>query len=228
MHILPIIVLGVCYFFFLFCLHALTLDDFVFFKKHITTERVFNIAFLTAGVSLFSARLVYVFFHLSLAFLNPLVFFLFPYFPGLSLGGSIIGGLLFLFLYIRSQKLPFARFVDFFALSFLCAFPIGLLAQIFTTKKPFDHIVLTGGIVIAFIFFVFCVRLFQKKRMQEGSSGILSLPVIVIVAFVTGFVGKTEQVLFFLSRDDFLLIGIFIVSLIILFRQENVLGKIRK
>ena len=78
-----------------------------------TLEVLFNVAFYTMGVGLLSARIVYIVLHFSFGFLNPLVFFLFPYFPGLSLTGGVVGGAVFVLLYKR-KRFPTGRIFDFF------------------------------------------------------------------------------------------------------------------
>ena len=226
MYIFSLFMLTFCFFLFLLCLYGLVSEDFVLFRKHITTERICNIAFLAASVALFFARLFYVFFHFAPGFLNPLVFFLFPYFPGLSFAGGVIGGVLFLLFVSRSQVLPFGKFFDFFALSLFCTMPAGLFLEFIAIKKtPASFIVLMVA-CIAVIFFILCLKRFQKGNLKEGSTGLLSLLCISLAVFIAGFVGKTDKIFFFLNKDDFLLIGIFLVSLISLFRQEKIFEKI--
>jgi len=64
-------------FIFLFTLYCFVRDDYILFRKNISIERIFNIAFLLFGAFLVSARFFYVVFNFSPKFLNPLVFLVF-------------------------------------------------------------------------------------------------------------------------------------------------------
>lgn len=121
-----ILVLLFCFFIFLFALYLLTRDDFVFIRKDVSLEKVFNMAFTTFAASILGARILYVILNPSSNFFNPLVFLLFPYFPGLSLVGGVGGGVLFLVFLCKYQKLPMGRLLDFFSISFLSALPMGI------------------------------------------------------------------------------------------------------
>ena len=122
-----ILILLLCFVIFLFCLHFLARDDFIFLRKNITMEKIFNLAFLLAFVGLFSSRLAFVLLDFHTIYFNPLVFFIFPYFPGLSLAGGMLGSVGFLLYFASLQKLPFQKLFDFFSLSFLSAVSTGSL-----------------------------------------------------------------------------------------------------
>lgn len=223
MHIVPLIIIGFYFLIFLFVFYVLTVDDFVLFKKHITIETMFNLAFIAAVVSLLSARIFYVVFNFSSAYFNPLVFFLFPYFPGLSMGGAILGGAAYIVYYCKAEKLPLTRVSDFFALSFLASFPLKILVQIIGSKKLLETAVLAFGIVISYSLFALFVLAFQKKKLKEGSSGLMAVISFCLIGFAVGFVNKTQNFLFFLSKEDFLLLTIALVSLLLLLQNEDML-----
>jgi len=126
MHLLILVIL-LCFFIFLFALFVLTRDDFVLIRKDVTLDVVFNISFVAFAVSLTSSRILYVILNPSSDFLNPLVFLLFPYFPGLSLLGAVAGGVLFLVIICKQLKLPIGRLIDYFSISFLSSLPIGII-----------------------------------------------------------------------------------------------------
>src|SRR3989344_2886665 len=104
-----IFVLVICLVLFLYRIYHLANDDYVLLTKNITLEDIFNAVFVCSLVSLLFSRFFYVFMNPNPVFLNPLGFLLFPYFPGLSLTGVLIGGILALFLYIRIKKFPLGR-----------------------------------------------------------------------------------------------------------------------
>jgi phosphatidylglycerol:prolipoprotein diacylglycerol transferase len=125
--------LFICFFIFLFCLYLLARDDFILLRKSITLEQIFNYAFISALIALLSGRIMYVFFHPSLQYLNPLIFLIFIYFPGISVVGAIIGVIIFLFFISRKKKVPRGRIYDVFSLSFLTAFASNLIiTQLFS------------------------------------------------------------------------------------------------
>lgn len=223
MQVFFVLILLVSFVAFLFALYGMSNDDFVLFRKHAPIERVFNIAFLVAVVGLLTARIFYVAFHFTPGFLNPLVFFLFPYFPGLSLAGGMLGGAVFLTIFSQKSNLPTGRLLDFFALCALSALSLGFLLEAliaaFVKKAPIHF-----GVILAFFYcvlFVAFTKIFQKGKLADGSIGCISLLSFSLITFVASFVEKKALVFFFLSKDDFLLIGIFVASLTFLIRQEK-------
>ena len=99
-----ILVLLVCLLLFLGSLYFLASDDLVLLRKDTSLERVFDMALVMTFSSLLSARILYVVLNPGPGFLNPLVFFLFPYFPGLSLTGALIGALFAFFLFMPNTQ----------------------------------------------------------------------------------------------------------------------------
>ncbi|MBI2431222.1 MAG: prolipoprotein diacylglyceryl transferase [Candidatus Levybacteria bacterium] len=220
MDIFPVVVLVFCLLISLFALYLLANDDFVLLRKQVLITKIFDIAFLIFGVSLFSARLFYVLFHFDQTFLSPFVFLLFPYFPGLSLPGGIVGGVLFFFSYSHSAKLPIGRVFDVFSLSLFSALPLGLLMQFLVIKKEFFAILLLFlGVAASIFFFIMFIRSFQKGNFKDGSIGFLSLSCFSLIAFIAEFVGKKE--------NDVLLIGVFLVSAVFFVHQEKPFLKIK-
>ena len=106
---------------FLFTFYTLAVDDFVYIRKNITLDKLFDVIFIGAPFVLLFARIAYVAFHPKWTYLNPLVFFIIPYFPGLFAGGGIVGGIIYLGIVTKQQKLPFGHLSDELILSFLPA-----------------------------------------------------------------------------------------------------------
>lgn len=220
-----ILLLIFCFLVFLFCVYLFSHDDFVFLRKNISMERVFNLAFLTAFSGLFFARFFYVLFNFHLGFLNPLAFFLFPYFPGLSLPGGVGGGAIFLLLYAVYRKLPKARLFDVFSLSFAFALAIGLFINFFLRQKTILSFNLATPIIYL-VFFIASTRLFLRAVLKDGSLGTLF---ILIFSFISFTVGRIKaQNLLLLSNEDFILIEMFLVSLVFLLKQEDLLVRNKK
>ena len=121
-----ILVLLVCLFIFLFCVYFLAKDDLILLRKDVSMEKFFNLTFLGTIFCLLSARLFYGIFHATTILLNPIVLLLFPYFPGLSLVGGVIGGaIFFLYLYfVKKKQLALGRMFDFCSIGFFVTFPL--------------------------------------------------------------------------------------------------------
>ena len=91
---------------FLFTIYVLSKEDMVFVRKNVSLEQLFTLSFLSLGVSIFFSRLFFVLFNFKTIYLNPLVFFLIFYFPGLSFPGGLLAGAGFVLLYARRKKMP--------------------------------------------------------------------------------------------------------------------------
>ena len=86
-----IIVLIIGFVVFLFTLFFLSHEDFVFMRSNLPLDRVFNLAFVAGLLAFIFSRILYVFDNPSPALLSPLGFIVFPYFPGLSVVGGVVG-----------------------------------------------------------------------------------------------------------------------------------------
>lgn len=222
MHLL-IIILAVSLIVFLFCLHVLAKEDLIFVRKNITMEILFNVAFFTIGVGLLSARLVYVIEHFSLGFLNPLVFFLFPYFPGLSLAGGVGGAMLFTLIY-KAKKYPIGRIFDFFSMAFLAALPVGFFGQglLMGMRDRFSGIFMPIIFLITLIFFVkVLLPLNTRGELEDGSLGFLSVIVFSLTTLISLGVRAKNIVGFILQVDVVILIILLISSFLMLLMNEK-------
>lgn len=206
---------------FLFAVYFFTHDDFVILRRDISKERIFNISFLTALFSLFSARVFYIFSHPNPVFFNLLGFLLFPYFPGLSLVGAIIGGFVFLFLFCKLKKIPFERIFDFFSISFLISMPVGIvgsfglnLVKIANSQEIF--LFLTVLILLFFLKFILPKTL--SGKIKDGSLGFLFMASFSVNLFIVS-IFQTLNPLQAL-RDNLILIVIFILSISFLINKE--------
>lgn len=156
---------------FLFVLYVHVKDDFIFLRRNVTLEEIFNITFIGVPVVLLLSRLAYVALHPSIRYLNPLVFFILPYFPGLSLSGGILGAAGFLFFYTKEKRVPSLRLADIYSLSYIAACACYfLLAGIFAI-----HAALITGIIamvlscLYIISYVLSQQLFSHGRFADGA-----------------------------------------------------------
>jgi hypothetical protein len=112
---------------FLFAVYMLSKDDFILLRRNVSVEQIFDSAFLMAAFALLLSRFMFVGLHFKTDYFNPLVFFLVPYFPGLSLAGALLGSLVFVWFYTRFFKMPTGRIADIFSVGFFYAFSFGFL-----------------------------------------------------------------------------------------------------
>ncbi|MBP9719006.1 MAG: prolipoprotein diacylglyceryl transferase [Candidatus Levybacteria bacterium] len=217
-----IFLLLVCFIIFLFTLFVLCRDDFVLFKKNVDMEKVFNVAFLVGLVGLFFSRVVYVILFFKPLFLHPLVFFLFPYFPGLSLPGGLLGGSLALLFFLKGKKYPEGRLFDFFILSATIAIIIGeivmsIVLYVGTKQLAIAYIV---DAVVLFLIFLFTFRVFKKHTLKEGGVGLFLMMLMSLLYIGTAFLQKFSDVSL-LYKEIGTWSVLFLLSFILFLRQES-------
>ncbi|MDO8583004.1 MAG: hypothetical protein Q7R51_00550 [bacterium] len=207
-------------------------DDFIFLRRDVTMEKLFNLIFLGSFCSLFFSRLFYGFFHSKGIFINPLVFLLFPYFPGLSLLGGLLGAGIFLgFLATRKKKeLSLGRMADFFSISFLITLPIGFLGY-FILSDDFNFVkacFLVGSYIFLFVIFLkFLLPQLLSGKLKEGTITFLFLISFSGISLISNAFPAMSVLDFFKNFENLMLVVILIVSAIFLIRQEGLLEKIK-
>ncbi len=218
-----LIFLSLSFIFFLFCLHVFGKDDFVLIRKNVSLESLFNLAFVSGGFALFFARLFFVLGHPNLKYLNPLVFFIFPYFPGLSLIGGILGAVGYLYIYARQQKYPFERILDIFSLSFLCTLPIGSIGQVFISSQN-DLLSLIGEICMyGALIVLFLTVLYPRLIHNELKDGRITLYFFVAYSLISLIIDVINDIkhLDALLRLDELLLLILLCGSIVYFGYKK-------
>lgn len=218
-----------CIIVFLFSLYLLSNDDYVLIRKNLSTEKVFDLAFLILIVGLFFARVFFVIFNFKIFYLNPLYFFLFPYFPGMSIPGGVLGAILFILLFFKSWKLPFTKLLDFFALSFLWSLPFGLIISLILSLSLKKKIIPFAIIepIIYLIGALIITKMFQKLSIKEGSLTFIVLILFSVISFLENISIHAQKLFFIFTKDDVILIGFFLLSVILLIRKEKSQSKIR-
>jgi prolipoprotein diacylglyceryltransferase len=227
-----IFVILVCFFIFLYCVYVLSNDDFIFLRRDVSMEELFNMVFLGSFISLFVSRLFYGFSH-GEVFVNPLVFVLFPYFPGLSLLGAVVGvGAYLIFLKTRKEnQFPLTRISDFFSIAFLISLPIGFLGFLMFSQHA---MLIKLGIQAAvyFILFIIFLRFFLPRllngKFKEGTVSCLFLICFSVVSLVSNIFLKIDVLGYFKNFENIILIFMFLSSSIFLIRQENLLSKTKQ
>ena len=197
-------------------------EDFVFMRKNITIDDIFNVAFITSLTTLFFSRLFYVLFHFDFSFLNPFVFFLIPYFPGLSLLGSVIGGVLSVLIITKQKKFPRGRFLDFFSYAFLSVLPISYLGYVFIGEKQPLLFSLLPVFYYTFLFFFFLKILlpkFLQGQMRDGMLGLLILMNYSLFTAALLTIRLVSEKKSLLQPELGVLLAVFFVSIIFYIRQ---------
>jgi len=216
------IIILICFFIFLYLLYYFSRDDFVIVRKDISMERIFNLAFLTAIVSLFFSRLSFVLESLDPRLLNPLEFLAVPYFPGLSLIGGMLGAAIFIFLYGSFRKLPVGKMLDLFTLSFMGVLPLGLIGNFIV---HLGKVSLFSNLI--FIFSIFVLLLFAKiiypfsgrGEIKDGTLGLIFGAIFSFLYFMIRLFLNLKD-FSFLSLENILILVVLFSSLILLVNQE--------
>ena len=216
-----------CFLIALFCIYLLSRDDFILLRKNITLEQVFNYAFVNLVVGIFSARIVYVLLHPSLRYLNPLIFLIFPYFPGLSMVGGVIGVMLFLFTVSRKKKIPKGRLYDIFSLSVLLAMPFGMICMeliSFISKKKivFIDIFITLGYIIVFIIFT---MFFVKGKVQDGTIGLVSIITFCLFSLIEDIFSVHERFFLVFGKEDIIIFILLLFAIMRVIYQTTLLER---
>jgi prolipoprotein diacylglyceryltransferase len=210
-------ILIICFFIFLYCFFVFAKDDFLLLRKNITLEQLFNIIFVSFIVSIFGARFLYVLEHLSPVYLQPLVFLVFPYFPGLSVTGGIISASVIIWYIVRKKKFPLAHLFDIFSLCFLASWFSGMLFFVLAelTRRNFLFFYFSGS-VLGFIIFGFLVFSFTKNSLKEGNTAFLSLSFFGYLVILVSMFERGKKAMFHFTLED-LFLGIFSFLLLVLF-----------
>ncbi len=229
-----VFVLLICLFVFLYCVYLLANDDFIFLRRDVTMERLFNIIFLGSFSCLFFARFFYGFSHAKNILLNPFAFLLFPYFPGLSLLGGVLGaGVTFLFLRARRKNpLPLGRMSDFFSIAFLITLPIGFLGYFMFSEEGFP-VIKAGSLVVVYlilfiVFLKFLLPQLLNGKFKEGTITCLFLICFAVLSLISNAHPKLNILDFFKNLENLILLAVLIASLVFFIKQEGLLSKVKK
>lgn len=220
------LVLFFCFVIFLYIVYILSRDDFVVLRSNTQIDKIFNVAYLSALSSLFSARFFYVLSNPKPIFATPLGFLLFPYFPGLSLISGLLGGYLISVLILKFWKLPIGRITDFFSIAFLVAFPFGFLFSFFSLNKkispPFYFSVVLY-LLLLFIFVKFVLSMSTAGKIKDGSLSYLfmfSFSLFYLLSNISFSLGKN-----ILNFENIISFFIFLIFSVIIIQKEKLIEK---
>jgi hypothetical protein len=228
-----IFVLLVCFLIFLYCVYILGNDDFIFLRKDVTMEKLFNMVFLGGLIALVVSRLFYGFSHVTI-FKNTFIFLLIPYFPGLSLLGGVVGvGIYLLFQMMRQEEsLPVGRISDFFSIAFLISLPVGFVGSLLLSKESIEIIKLGTQAFLYFalfiVFLIFFLPRLLNGKFKEGKITFIFLTCFSVINLVVNAFAKVSILGYFKNFENIILILIFLLSLIIFIKYESLLLKVKQ
>lgn len=218
-----IIVLIPAFLIFLYFIYKLVKDDYVFIRKNISLEQIFDITFIVTWVSLFFARVFYFIFH-PLQGHNLFLVFFSPQVPGFSLVGLVLGGILAMYIIGRYRKIPLGRLFDFFTLAFVVALPVGFLGTS-VLMKNFTLAASLVNTIVYMIFAIFCVKYvnpkLESRELKEGNLQILFLLFFSVVSFINVTMLSQVGKVVLLSVESVILIILFLISFILFVRQAK-------
>lgn len=172
-------------FVFLFALYVLSKDDFVLLRKNISQITLFDFAFIAGIVGLFFSRLIFVLSHFSSLYLNPLVFFVIPYFPGLSLAGLLLGGCTALYMLTVRRKAPIGRIFDIFSFAFIATMVVVSLSNAVVAVLHRSYMLASTYGIVAILLWIASVVLhtiFIKSVWKDGTIAFINFPVVAIAS----------------------------------------------
>jgi hypothetical protein len=220
----------ICLFIFLYCVHFLTEDDFVFLRKNVSLEKIFNVIFVGIAPSIFFSRFFYGVFRMEDFSLNPFSYFFFGDFPGLSLSGFVFGaGVYFLYL-TQKRDLPVLRIADIFSIAFTITLPVGLLGSLLFINQGFiEPIVLSIFYFVLFIVFLkFIFPEFLSGRVREGSISLIFLACFSLVSFIANLFPVKDFINSLVSIENTMLFITFGITLYFLAAREKLLLNLKK
>jgi prolipoprotein diacylglyceryltransferase len=220
---MQIIVLIPAFILFLYYIYKLVKDDYVFIRKNISLEQIFDITFIVTWIGLFFARLFYFIFNPQLA-QNIFFNFFSANISGLSLFGGLVGGAGALYLIGKYKKIPLGRLFDFFTLALVVALPLGFLGAASLTKD-FALLAYLGNAVVYFIFALFCVKYVHPKltsrELKEGNLQVVFLVFLAVVLLINGILLREEGKIVLITIENSILLIFLLFSLVLFIRQAK-------
>jgi prolipoprotein diacylglyceryltransferase len=201
-------------------------DDLILVKKNISVKQVFNVTLVVFLIGLFFSRLFFVIINPDPIFYSVLGFLVFPYFPGLSLIGGIIGVILALLIISKYKKFPSLRIFDFYAMALVYVLPLGwLLYIIFSNNFSTGFLVRLVFYILLFICFNFF--LYPKStrfELKDGSKALIFLIFFSLISLLTIAINNPGLEAFKSSKENMVSIAILTISSLIFIKNE-LLGK---
>ncbi len=132
----------------------------------------------------------------------------------------------------KKNPLPLGRLADFFSIAFLITLPIGYLGYFMFSENGFS-VIRTGSLVVTYlILFVLFLRFLLPQllngKFKEGTITLLFLISFSLVNLVSNAFLKMSILSYFENLENIILILVFASSIVLIFRQENLLLKLKE
>lgn len=219
-----ILLIFFCFIIFLYVIYLLSHDDFVILRRDVSMEKIFNAAFLFLIAGLFFSRLTYIFFNPSPVFHSFLGFILFPYFPGLSPVGGIIGGFGFAYFYFNSRNLPMGRLMDFFSMALLSSYPVGLIGTLMLSNYQISwsfYLSILLSIITLAIFTKYVLPFSIEGKLRDGSLSLIFFSSFSFIYIFTNiFLSNFNQII---NSENLLSLIILVASFLFLVKTEDLI-----
>lgn len=213
---------------FLYYFYKLTKDDYVFIRKNLSLEQLFDIVFIMLWGSIFTSRVFYFVFHP--VEINSFLPAIFSPGGGFSLTGAIIGGVATLYIVAKRKKAPLGRLFDFVTLSFVGILPLGFVIYALSRKQPETYLYLLYAflyLILAFFYRKFLYPKVLSRTQKEGNVSLLFLLFFSLATLCTSIINPVRGTITIFSIENLFLVGLFLTSVILLFKQERIVQKKR-
>lgn len=214
----------ICLFVFLYSLYILTKDDYVLIRKSISMDQLFDFALSGIIIGFIFARILTIIFYSSTGNQDFIQQFFSLSGKGQSLAGLVFGCVIAYYLIGKYRNLPLGRLFDFVSLAFLSSLPVGYLLTVFLVKKNEIVYFLALGVLYIGIHIIFWRLLFPRimnSRLKEGSMSILFFLIFTSVSIIASLIFEFSVSSIRFDIEDALLLGIFIICVLLLFRNER-------
>ncbi len=195
---MQILILIPAFLVFLYCLYKVIKDDYVFIRRNISLEQIFDIAIIICLVSLIFLKL--------------------------SLFSAVLGGMAFLYVIAKYKKIPLGRLFDFFTLALAVALPVGYACSAFLFRDYLLFLAITNALLYS-VFAVFSGKFvyprLMSRELKEGSLHILFLIFFCFVSFLDLIILYQKNKFQLITVENILLILFFFFSLFLFFKQAR-------
>jgi len=198
-------------------------------KKGIDLTHIYNISFYAIIGGLIGSRLFYILTNPEF-YINNFLEILQIWKGGLVFYGGLFGAIIFIFIYVKKNKLEFWKFADLFSIPLVVGHIIGRIGCVLgdgghagkLTTMPWGVLVnnevrhLTAAYSIIGLLIILTILIFlKKKRLKKGILFLSYLILYSITRFIVE-IFRLEQTYFGLTFTQYICIALFFGSILLL------------
>lgn len=196
-----------------FTFFRLVKEDIKLVSLRVKEETILDMFFLISLGSLVGARFLYLATHFGQFGLNPLKILLITYFPGYSWSGALVGGILFLWRFLKGKNMVSWRIFD---LATLSVFPMLLLS--FAGNLKFIEFSIFAVVALSFIILYNNPRRFPPRLNFPGVFFTAFLAIFSLVHLALDFARGDKTLVKLLTVEQILGIIVFVFGLFFFIR----------